>query len=80
MKRHHRALAEADDREIGTGQSVLIELSIDERLDRRRRAHGAERESTGRNVGQSPPLVAAPCDGALRRMRRQEQRIRERLL
>ena len=34
MKCHHRALTEPDDSEIGVAEAVLIELSINECVDR----------------------------------------------
>ena len=37
MKRHHRPLAEANQREIRLGQAILRELAVDEGVDRRRR-------------------------------------------
>ena len=82
MQRHHRALAEADEREARIVEAEAGELRVEERVDRGPRGDGAApalrraARVVGRGAAQGEPLPAHRRSGAaLGRVRRDERRL-----
>ena len=73
LQHHHRALAEADQREVGIGKPMRRELGIEKGVELRRRGAGARPVLVRIAHGQAEPLVARriPVAG-IRRVRRDE--------
>lgn len=81
MKRHHRALAETDQRQIRLGQPILGKLAADKGVYGGSCRRCARRQCRWRESRQAPPLIARPHHAAtLRRVRREEQGIGEPVL
>jgi hypothetical protein len=71
-QRHHRALREPDQRELGLGQIALLELVVDKGVEDRRRGAGAGEPRLGVRIANAHPLVTRPHVAGEWRVGRQE--------
>jgi len=80
MQRHHRALAETDQRELRLVETVPRKLLVDEAVENRRGRQDAPQDFGRIEPRDREPLIAETDVAALRRIGRDEGRIRQKPL